>query len=153
MHVQRWTSLFRDERIYWFLTSVLRLKERDTILKMLTTPKVQHISCRLFLIYFRWSGSEKLKRRRNGRKLNSMPENSIVCLHGPMLTFNCMVGLQLLNTMVGPQLPNTMVGPQFLNTIVGPQLNLFQNLPNSLPISSGHDVIHNPGSFSVWGLL
>ena len=29
----------------------------------------------------------------------------------------------------------------------------FQNLPNSQPISSGHDVSHTPASFPVWGLL
>ena len=39
-------------------------------------------------------------------------ENSTVCLHDPMSTFNSMVGLQLLNTMVGTQLLNIMVGTQ-----------------------------------------
>ena len=71
---------------------------------------------------------------------------------GPQL-LNIMVGPQLLNIMVGPQLRNTMVGPQLLNTMVGTQLNLFQNLPNSQPISSRHDVIHTPAPFPVWGLL
>ena len=51
--------------------------------------------------------------------------------------------------MVGLQLLNTMVGPQLLHTMVGPHLNLFQNLPNSQPISSGHEVIHTPAPFSV----
>ena len=65
----------------------------------------------------------------------------------------CMVQSQILNCIVGLQLLNTMVGPQLLNTMVGPQLNLFQNLPNSQPISYGHDVIHTPVPFPVWGLL
>ena len=65
----------------------------------------------------------------------------------------CMVQSQILNCMVRLQLLNTMVGPQLLNTMVRPQLNLFQNLPNSQPISSGHDVIHTPAPFPVWGLL
>ena len=45
-----------------------------------------------------------------------------------------------------------VVQSQFLNTMVGIQLNLFKNLPNSQPISSGHDVIHTPTPFPVWGL-
>ena len=36
--------------------------------------------------------------------------DSIVYLHSPMSTFNCMVGLQLLKTMVGPQILHTIVG-------------------------------------------
>ena len=40
---------------------------------------------------------------------------------------------------------------QLLNIMVGTQLNLFQNLPNSQPISSEHDIIHTPASFPVWG--
>ena len=71
---------------------------------------------------------KKLNCCRNGRKLNSMAENSnlcpngrksIVCLHGPMSTFNW----------------------------------LFLKSSNSQPISPGHDVIQTPASFPVWGLL
>ena len=51
------------------------------------------------------------------------------------------------------QLSACMVQSQFLNTMIGPQLNLFQNLPNSHPITSGYDIIHTPASFPVWGLL
>ena len=40
------------------------------------------------------------------------------------------------------QLLSTMVGPQILNAMVGTRLNLFQNHPNSQPISSGHDVFY-----------
>ena len=62
---------------------------------------------------------------------------------------------KLVNTKVRPQFTNTMFRPQFLNAMVGPQLNimvgsqlnLFQNPPNSQPISSGHDVIHTPAHF------
>ena len=67
---------------------------------------------------------------------------------------NCLVGPQLLNTMVGTQLLNIMVGPQLLHTMTGTQLpRFFQNLPNSQPISSGHDVINTPVPFSVWGFI
>ena len=45
--------------------------------------------------------------------------NSIVCLHGPMSTFN----------------------------------SLFQNPQILRTISSGHDVVHTPSEFPVWGLL
>ena len=51
----------------------------------------------------------------NGRELNYLCSNgrdSIVCLHGPMSTFNCIFRLQLLNTMVLTQLLTIMVGPQ-----------------------------------------
>ena len=71
---------------------------------------------------------------------------------GPQL-LNSMVGPQLLNSMVGPQLLNLMVRPQLHNTIVRPQLNLFQNLPNSQPISSGHEVIHTPARISCLGFI
>ena len=69
--------------------------------------------------------------------------NSTIILHG--LTTSQHYGrTQLLNTMVGTQL---------LHTMVGTQLNLFQNLPNSQPISTKQDVIHSPDPFPVWGLL
>ena len=55
--------------------------------------------------------------------------------------------------MVQSQFLNCLVGPQLFNTMVGPQLNLFQNLPNSQPISSGRDVMHTPPPFTAWGLL
>ena len=108
---------------------------RDTILKSFVsynannTPNVWNIS---------WCfGSQFIFAGQNPKDLTAtaMVENSIVCLHGPMSTFNSMVRLQLLNIMVGTQ------------------LNLFQNLPNSQPISSGHDVIHTPATFPIWGLL
>ena len=52
------------------------------------------------------------------------------------------------------QLSACMVQSQILNTMVRPQLLwFFQNLPNSLPISSGHNVIHTPAPFSISGLL
>ena len=51
------------------------------------------------------------------------------------------------------QLLHTMFGPQLHNIILRTQLNLFQKLPNSQPISSGHDVIHTPASFPVWGFI
>ena len=63
-------------------------------------------------IHLRWSGPEKFNRRCNGSKLNSMVENSIlwpngrnslVCLHGPMSTFNFQLTLsqnpQILRTI------------------------------------------------------
>ena len=104
---------------------------------------------RMFKISVGRDPKKKIKKKqlhlqRPKLNFNSMAENSIVCLHGPMSTFHSVVRLQLLNTMVGPQL---------LNTMVGPQLNLFQNLQNSLPISFGRDVIHTPASFPVWALL
>ena len=64
-----------------------------------------------------------------------------------------MAEAQLSICMVQSQFLNSMVRLQLLNTMVETQLNLFQNLPNSQPISSGHDVIHTPALFLVWGLL
>ena len=84
---------------------------------------------------------------------------------------NCLVGPHLLNTMVGTQLLNIMVGTQLygrelhslpqwqkLNCLpawsnVNLQLTLFQNLQILRIIASGHDVIHTPASFPIWGLL
>ncbi len=66
---------------------------------------------------------------------------------------NSMVEHQFLHTMVGTQLLNTMVGPQLLHIMVGLNWIFFQNLPNSLLIASGHDVIHTPALFPVWYLL
>ena len=55
--------------------------------------------------------------------------------------------------VVQSQFLNTMVGPQLLHAMVGTQLNLFENLPNSQPISSGHDVIHTPPTDDTLELL
>ena len=104
------------------------------------------------------------------------PTSNFNCMVGLQL-LNTMVGPRLLNTMVRPQLLDTMVRPQLLDTMVrpqildsmaensilcpngrnsivclhgpisNPQLNLFQNLPNSHLISSGHDVIYTPAPF------
>ena len=82
----------------------------------------------------------------------------------PQRSANLVVQSQFLNTRVGTQLLNTMVrppnfstpwsDPQLLNTMVGTQLLwFFQNFQNSQPISSGHNVIHTPAPFLVWGLL
>ena len=71
---------------------------------------------------------------------------------------NVMVGLQLLNTMVGPQIQLSVSmadSPTFC--LHGPmstfQLTLFQNLQILRTIASGHDVIHTPAIFPIWGLL
>ena len=99
-----------------------------------------------------------IRTRRKGWKHNCLHSWSNVNLllhgrtsysqhHGRTPTFH------LFNTMVSTHLLHTMVGTQLLHTMVGTQLNLFQNLPNSQPISTGHDVIHTPASFSVRGLL
>ena len=64
-----------------------------------------------------------------------------------------MAEAQLSACMVQSQILNCLVKLQLLNTMVRPQLNLFQNIPNSQPISSGHDVIHIPATFPVRGLL
>ena len=91
----------------------------------------------------------------DGRELNSLcPNGRLNCLpawsnvnlqlHGRTSTSQHYGRTQLLNILVGTQL---------LNTMAGTQLNLFQNLPNSQPISSGHDVIHTPAPFPVLGLL
>ena len=121
-----------------FLTSVLRHKERDTIFTMLTilsdpTNVWRILWClRSLSVEIRknptTSSTAQSQLQLNGR-------NSTVCLHGPISTPNCMVRLLLLNTMVGSQ------------------PNLFQNLRNSQPISIGHDVIHTPAPFPLWGLL
>ena len=93
------------------LTSVLRHEERDTSLKSLSlsyyvnnTPNVRHISW-CFRFQFIFAGWDQ-----KNVTAAATAKNSTVCFHGPMSTFNSMVGL--LNTMVGPQLLNTMVGPQ-----------------------------------------
>ena len=121
---------------------------------MLTRPQTFG-TCRDVQDLSRWRSEKKLNYIFNSPNPTLCPNgrNSTFCLHGQMSTLNFVVRLQLLNTMVGRRLLNTMVGPQLLNTMVGPQLNLFQNLPNSQPISSKPDVIHTPASFSVWGLL
>ena len=50
---------------------------------MLTTPQTFGTSHGVYIsIHLRWSGPEKLNRNRNGRKLNSMAENSILCPNG-----------------------------------------------------------------------
>ena len=36
---------------------------------------------------------------------------------------------------------------------VKPQQTSFSKSPNSQPIASGHDIIHTPNSFPIWGLL
>ena len=135
MQKHRRTPLFRYK---WFINFWLQFfdtRREIQFLKvfcnhtMLTIPNIQHISwC------FR---SQLIFAGRDPKNLTAaaMSENSTVCLHGPMSTFNSMVGFQLLNTMVGPQLA------------------CFLKSSNSEPTSSGHDVIHTPASFSVWGLL
>ena len=72
-------------------------------------------------------------------------ENSI--LYAPNGRLNCLLAWSTINSQLHG-------GPQLLHTVVGTQLPwFFQNLPNSHPISSGHDVIHTPAPFPVWGLL
>ena len=112
-----------------FLTSVLRHEARDTILTMLSIPNVRHISW-CFRSQFIFAG-------RDPKNLTAAatPENSTVCLYGPMSTFNSMVGPQVLNTMVGPQLESISKSSKF-------SAHLFWawRHPRSSP-------------FSVWGLL
>ena len=80
----------------------------------------------------------------------------------PQRSAHLVVQYQFLNTMVGPQLLNIIVHPNFStlwsDSSFSPsssELNwiFFQNLPNSQPISSGHDVIYTPATYPVWGLL
>ena len=92
---------------------------------------------------------------------------------------NSMVLTQLLNTIFGLQILNTIVLPNFSPSwsdpiMVGPQLSaieadnptvwlhgpksnpnwpVFQNLQILRTIASGHDDIHTPAPFSIWGLL
>ena len=73
-----------------------------------TSRNFRHIT-----IHLRWSGPEKLNHRRNGRKLNSRVENSILCPNGR-------------KSIVYPHGPiSNLQLPQLLNIMVGAQLNLF----------------------------
>ena len=142
----RQTLLFRHEQLINFWVQFFDTR-RETILKslfiintMLTTPPMFGTSL---------VGDPK------NLTAATIIENSTQ-FSAPMAETQfsaCMVQSQIVNCMVGPQLLNTMVGPQLLNTMVGPQLNLFQNLPNSQPISSGHDVIHTPALISCLGFI
>ena len=84
-YANRWTLLFR---FYSLLTSVLRHKERDTILTILTpSPRMAH------LVVFKISVGRDPKiliaaRTVENSTLCPNGRNSIVCLHGPMSTFN-----------------------------------------------------------------
>ena len=91
------------------------------------TPNVRHISW-CFRSQFVFAGWDP-------KNLTATTENSNICLHGPVSTFNSMVGIQILHTMVGTQ------------------LHLFQNLPNLRTIASGHDVIHTPFSIFYLGFI
>ena len=122
---------------------------KETILKSLSysyyanpTPNVRHISWCL-RSQFIFAGPDP-------KNLTTV-EYSTLWQKNPFSA--PMAEAQLSACMVQPQILNWLVGPQLLNTMVGPQLNLFQNLPNSQPISSRHDVIHNPVTFPIWGLL
>ena len=128
---------------------------RESILKslsyytMLTTPSTFSTSRDVLDL----NSFSLVRTRRNGRKLNSMAENSIlcpngrssiICLHGPISNPQLLGRTsisqhhgrnpnsqhhgrtQLLNTMVGTQILNTRVRTQLLKIIVGPQLNLFK---------------------------
>ena len=95
----------------------------------------------------------------------------VFCNHTMLTTHQCSVHLmvqsQFLNIIVGPQLLNIIVGPQLQLSAIeadnptvclhGPistfQQSLFQNIQILRTIASGHDIIHTPASFPIWGLL
>ena len=87
---------------------------------------------------------------------------------------NSMVRLQLINPMVltqlqlstwskstfqldwspfDNQLDWSQVKYQLDCPTVESQLTCFSKYPSSLPIASGHDVIHTQAPFSIWGIL
>ena len=112
-----------------------------------------------------------LKVFRNHTMLTTLPKFGIS--RGSISISQLMVGLQLLNIMVWTQLqlsdstshhygrtPTSTVclngrQPNCLATssTVNSQLTLFQNLQILRTMASGHDVIHAPASFLIWGLL
>ena len=84
----------------------------------------------------------------------------------PQNSVHLVVQSQFLNTMVGTQLLNIRVGIQLQLSAMeadnptvclhGPKStpnSLFQNLQILRTITSGHDVIHTPAPFTIWGLL
>ena len=66
---------------------------------------------------------------------------------------NSMIRLQLLNIIVLTQLDWPPVTTNSTRLQSSTQLTCFSKYPNSQPIASGHDVIHTPISFPIWGLL
>ena len=96
--------------------------------------------------------------RSGPEKLNRMPQRS-----KPKL-LNTMVGTQLLLSVYMAQVNNQLDRSPFDNQLDWPpvnyqldwptvetQLTCFSKYPNSQPIASGHDVIHTPVSFPIWG--
>ena len=126
--VQAWTHL---------LTSVRWHEERETILKslsyhtMLTTPqRSAHLVVQsqfLNPMFGTQLSSSMAETRPSGSNLK-IP-TSTVCLNSR--ESNCLPTWSKVNS----------------------QLTLFQNLQILSTIASGHDVIHTPASFPIWGLL
>ena len=116
-------SVVQARTVYYLLTSVLRHEERDTILTMLTIPNARHIS--------RCLRSQFISVGRD-------PEISTLRFNGRIPNYS--TPWQKLNSL-----------PPWSN--LNSHLTLFQNPQILRTISSGHDVIHTPVPFPVWGLL
>ena len=56
-----------------------------------------------------------------------------------------------LDSMTENSILNTTMAETKLS--VNSKLTCFSKSPNSLPIASGHDVIHTPVPFRIWGLV
>ena len=115
-------------------------------------------------IRLRWSGPEKLNRRRNVRKLNCLcPDDSIVCLHGPISNpqhhSRTPTSQHHGRTPTSQHHGRNSTSPHRGQNSTSPHhgrnstVVILQNLLNSQPVSSGHDVIHTPAPFPVLGLL
>ena len=141
--------LFSYERFINYFTSVLQQEEGDTILKSLTyhTMLISPPTFSTFRGVLDLNSSSLVGHLQNLTAAATV-ENSTLWQRTPFSA--PMAGAQLFACMLQSQFLNTVVGPQLLNIMIGPQLNLFSN---SQPISSGHDVIHTPSPFSVWGLI
>ena len=70
-----------------------------------------------------------------------------------LVMFKISDGRDLQNFNYMPQLFAPMAETQLSACMVQSQLTLFQNPQILRTISSGHDVIHTPVPFPIWGLL
>ena len=151
------TPLFRYERLTsWLLISVFRHEERDTILKSLSstfytnkTPKslVGPHKRAAHPVVFKISVGRDLQNSKvRFQLLNTMVLTQLQLSTWPKSTF------QLNWSPFGNQLAWSPVNYQFDWPTVETQLTSFSKSPNSQPIASGHDVIHTPASFPIWGL-
>ena len=128
--------------------------ERDTILNHSILPKLK---CSAHLVVFKISVGRDLQNSMvRLQLLNTMVLTQLQLSTWPKLTPNW-TGPSGVPNSTGLQLNSTGQAPSKLPTRLAysrvPNWRVFQNIQILSPITSGHDVIHTPVLFPIWGLL